>query len=266
MMRKPPLAVALVGLFALSACNLDTTRPNESALLASETIDLIPDYANSMTAEIDGGGIGGARLPEGLQLTAEQKAAIHALHEAFRAAHADELAALKDIERQLRDLRRNGGTREQARALLAQAKPILDALAEDFAALQEAIWAVYTPEQRAWIEAHRPKLCGPNGPPQLSQEQVTQIRALREAFQAAVAADLAQLRQIHQQAMAAKQAGATADEVRAILATAQPILARVRAAEQKLHEDIQNVLTAEQRAAWCIVRQHVAPHRGPGGP
>lgn len=266
MMRKPLLAVAVLGLITLAACNQDTTGPDPLTQLESETLDLIPDYASSMTAEIDGGGIGGARLPDELRLTAEQKAAIHALHEAFRAAHADELAALKDIERQLRELRRNGGTREQARALFAQAKSILDALANDFAALQEAIWAVYTPAQRAWIEAHRPKLCGPNGPPQLSQEQVAQIRALREAFQAAVAADMVQLRQIHQQAMAAKQGGATVDEVRAILATAQPILERVRAAERKLQEDIQNVLTPEQRAAWCIVRRHVAPHHGPGGP
>lgn len=261
MMRKPLLAVAVLGLFALSACSLDSAGPSPF----DASVDLIPDYATSMTAEIDGGGIGGAMLPENLRLTAEQKAAITALHEAFRAAHSPQLTQLQDIERQMRDLRRNGGTREQGRALMMQARTILDGMASDFARLQEAIWSIYTPEQRAWIEAHRPKMCGPNGPPQLSEAQVAQIRALREAFHTSFAADLAQLRQIHQQAMAAKQAGATEDAVRAILATAQPILERVRAAERKLQEDIQNVLTAEQRAAWCIVRRQVAPP-GPRGP
>lgn len=265
MMRKQLLAVAISSLFALTACSHDAAGPDPLAQFGAESIDLIPDYASSMAAEIDGGGIGGARLPDSLRLTAEQKAAITELHEAFRAAHAAQFATLRQIETQMRDLRRSGGTREQFMALLAQAKPILEALAADFAALQEAIWAIYTPEQRAWIEAHRPKLCGPEGPPQLTQEQITEIRALREAFQAAVAADVAQLRQIHQEAMAARQSGATVEEVRAILATAQPIIDRIRTAERQLHEDIQNVLTAEQRAAWCIVRHRVAP-RGPGGP
>lgn len=263
MTRKPLLSLVAAGLFSLAACSSDPAAPDDAGLLESDVVDLVPDYAISSAAEIDGAGIGAARLPEELRLTPEQKAEIAALHEAFIQDHADEVAALREIERQLRALRGKRGVREEVRALLAQAHPILQGLAEDFAALQEAIWAVYTPEQRAWIEAHRPRVCGPDGPPRLTDDQIAEIRALRQAFHAAVADDIAFIRQVHQQARAAHQAGATAEEIRAILATAHDAMERVRAAERQLHQDVQDVLTPEQRAGWCLVRRLVAPRAHP---
>lgn len=263
MTRKPLLFLVAAGLFGLAACSADPASPDDAGLLQSDVVDLVPDYAISSAAEIDGAGIGAARLPDALELTPEQKAEIAALHEAFIQDHADEVAALREIERQLRALRGKRGVREEVRALLAQAHPILQGLAEDFAALQEAIWAVYTPEQRAWIEAHRPRICGPDGPPRLTDEQIAEIRALRQAFHAAVADDIAFIRQVHQQARAAHEAGATPEEIRAILATAHEALERVRAAERQLHQDIQDVLTPEQRARWCLVRRLVAPRTHP---
>jgi len=261
-MRKHILAIAACGLFSLAACSNDLSGPRSAAFGDAEVIDLVPDYAFSSAAEIDGAGIGASRFPEGLQLTAEQKAAITALHESFAEAHADELAQLKDLEKQMRELKRSGGTREQFLDLLRQAQAIHTELADDFAALQDAIWAIYTPEQKAWIESHRPKVCGPNGPPTLTDAQVQQIRALREAFQAAVAADLAVIKQAHHDARAARQAGKSQAEIDAILAAAKDEMERVRAAEHKLGDDILAVLTPEQRAAWCLVRRHVKPRNG----
>lgn len=258
-MRKTFLAVAAFGLVGLAACSTEPVAPN--GLLADDAIDLLPDYAFSSAAVVDGAGIGGARLPEALQLTAEQKAAIAALHDAFAQENADEIAALREIEQQLRQLRRSGGSREEAQALMAEAHQIMTGLADEFEALQEAIWALYTAEQKAWIESHKPKVCDRNGPPQLTEEQIAQIRALKQAFAEAVADELAAIKAAHQEARAAKQAGASAEEIRAILATVQDEMQAVREAEQRLEDAILGVLTPEQRARWCIVRRHVGPGR-----
>jgi hypothetical protein len=264
MMRKPLLALATCGLAALAACSSDPSAPQdqEAARFASEPVDLVPDYAISPAAEIDGAGIGASLLPESLKLTEEQKAAILALHQAFLEDHADEIAALRELERQLRELRKNGGSFEQARPLLLQARAILTGLADDFAELQEAIWAIYTPEQKAWILLHRPRICGPDGPPRLTEAQIAEMRALREAFRAAIADDLAFIMQVHEQARAAYQAGATREEIHAILVTAHDAIERVRAAERHLHQDLLGVLTEEQRARWCLIRRHVVPRAG----
>jgi Spy/CpxP family protein refolding chaperone len=259
MMRRTFLAVAAIGLVSLAACSTETVAPGDLALLDGDVIDLVPDYAVSSAAVVDGGGIGGARLPDELQLTADQKAAIAALHEAFMQENADEFAALRGIEQQVRQLRRSGGSREEIRALLADAHEILQGLADEFAALQDAIWAIYTPEQRAWIEAHKPKVCDRNGPPRLTEEQIAKIRALKEAFQESVADEMAAIKAAHQEAREAHQAGASAEEIRAILATVKDEMEAVRQAEQRLMDAIQDVLTPDQRARWCIVRKHVAP-------
>ncbi|MGH9786380.1 MAG: Spy/CpxP family protein refolding chaperone [Terriglobia bacterium] len=258
-MRKIFLAVAAFGLSGLAACSTETVAPSELALLDADALDLVPDYAISSAAVIDGGGIGGARLPAELQLTTEQKAAIAALHDAFMAENGDEVAALRQIEQQLRELRRSGGSREAAMALLADAHAIREGLADEFEALQDAIWAIYTAEQKAWIESHKPQVCDRNGPPRLTDEQIAEIRALKQAFVEAVADELAAIKAAHQEARAAKEAGASAEEIRAILATVKDEMEAVRQAEQRLHDAIMEVLTPDQRANWCIVRKRVAP-------
>jgi Spy/CpxP family protein refolding chaperone len=265
MMRKTFLAVAALGLIGLGACSTDPVAPNDF-LAESDAIGLTSDYEFTSAAVIDGAGIGAARLPDELQLTADQKAEIAALHEAFKAEHSDELAALREIDQQIRQLRRSGGSREQVQALLQEAHEILAGLRDDFTALQEAIWAVYTAEQKAWIEAHKPKVCDRNGPPQLTEAQIAQIRALKQAFAEAVADELAAIKAAHQEARAAKQAGANAEELRAILEGVKDEMEAVRQAEIRLHDAIMDVLTPEQRANWCIVRARVAPGPGPGRP
>ena len=260
MMRKTFLAVAALGLIGLGACSTDPVAPNDF-LAESDAIDLMADYEFSSAAVIDGAGIGAARLPEELQLTAEQKAQIAALHDAFKTENEEELAELREINQQIRALRRSGGSREEVHALLEKARTIIAGLADEFTALQEAIWAVYTPEQKAWIEAHKPRVCDRSGPPQLTEEQIAQIRALKQAFAEAVADELAAIKAAHQEAREAKAAGATAEEIRGILASVKDEMEAVREAEIRLHNAIMDVLTPEQRARWCIVRQRVAPGR-----
>jgi Spy/CpxP family protein refolding chaperone len=250
--------VALASFAALVACQDGTLAPTENSL-DLETPELVPDYAVSPAAVIDGAGIGASRLPEELKLTTEQKAQIAALHEQFMKDNAAAIAALRQLEEQLRAARRSGATRDQIRAILEKAHPILEQLAAAFKELQDAIWAVYTPAQKEWIESHKPRTCDRTAA-KLSDAQIQQIRALQEAFQKAVADDIAFIRQVNQQARAAKEAGKSREEVAAILATALPAMERVRSAERKLHEDILAVLTPEQREAWwCFLRQADSP-------
>jgi Spy/CpxP family protein refolding chaperone len=258
-MRKTFLAVAAFGLIGLGACSTEPVAPDDQLLIAEDSNELVPDYAISSAAVIDGAGIGAARLPDDLQLTAEQKAAIAALHEAFQAEHADEVAALRALEEQIKAKRRAGAPREEIHALYEQARPILEGLAADFAKLQEDIWAVYTPAQREWIESHKPKVCV--RPPRLTDEQIAKIRALQQAFHESIKDELAAIKEAHQKAREAKAAGASAEEIRAILATVKDEMEAIREAEKRLEQAILDVLTPEQRARWCIKRDRVAPGR-----
>jgi len=243
---------ALAGL-AL-ACSGESTGPG-----GPDDLNLVPEYVESLASSMDAAGIGGARLPPELALTAEQKAAIAALHEAFKAATAADVATLKALEAEARAARHAGKSREEIHAILERGAPILARLAQAFAALQAAIWQVYTPEQRAWIDAHRPKPCGPDGPPPLTEAQLQQIRALQAAFVEAVKPDLALIRQVVQQAHQAAQAGATREEIAAILHQADAARARVHEAELRLHQAIDAILTPEQRAGRCQPVGHHPP-------
>jgi Spy/CpxP family protein refolding chaperone len=259
-MKNYFIALAACSMVLLAACSNDTSGPTRN-VADTNVLDLVPDYAVSAAAVIDGAGIGASLFPDSLQLTADQKGVIQGLHDAFAQAHGADVSALRNLEKQIRDLRKLGAAQEQVLALLTQAHGIQQKLADAFAALQDAIWQVYTPAQRAWIEAHRPKVCDRSGAPALTDAQVTQIRALRDAFQITVAADLAFIKHVHEEAQAARQEGKAKTEIDAILATARDALTRVRAAEIKLNQDILAVLTPEQRAHWCVIRQQVAPRR-----
>ena len=240
------LAGAVAGWLLLGACAGDTSAPS-----GSESLSLVPEFALSLASSIDAGGIGGARFPAEIALTAEQQAAITALHEAFKAATASDVAALQALEAEARAAKAAAKSREEIRAILERGAPFLARLQQAFAGLQAAIWQIYTPEQRAWIEAHRPQPCGPGGPPKLTDTQIQQIRALQQAFLSAVAADLALIRETVEAAHAAAQAGATRAEVEAILHRADAARGRVQEAELTLHAAIDAVLTPEQRAQRC---------------
>jgi Spy/CpxP family protein refolding chaperone len=243
--------VMLFGAVAmLAACDKSApVSPSSAAADLSETVDLVPDYAVSPAASVDAAGIGSAQLPETLRLTVEQKAAIAALHDAFMKATAADVAALRAIEQEAKAAIKAGKSREEIRAVLAKAAPIRERLDAAFKKLQADIWAVYTPEQRAWIESHRPRACGPDAA-RLTEEQVKQIRSLQDRFYASVKADLELIRSIAEEAKKARAAGKSREEVAAILARAAEAQARVASAERRLQEAILALLTPEQKRAW----------------
>ncbi len=255
--------LALVGALVLAAACGDAsssaTAPTPTAF--DEPTELVPEYALSPAAQLDAAGVGGALFPEPLRLSAEQKAAIAALHDAFMQATAADVAALRAIEREARAAIRAGKPREEIRAILAKGKPAAERIAAAFATLQGEIWKVYTPAQRLWIEAHRLRLCGPDGPPKLTDAQVQQIRALQQAFVEAVKADLQIVRAAVAEARAARQAGKSEAEIRAILAKADEAQRRIREAERRLHEAMNAVLTPEQKANRCVPRLPGFPPR-----
>ncbi len=245
--------VVLLGAMAiLGACDRSTT-PVSPATTADDVVDLIPDYAVSPAASMDAAGVGASLLPDALRLTAEQKAAIAALHEAFMKATAADIAALQAIEREAKAAIRAGKSRDEVRAILAKAAPIVVRLDAAFKKLQAEIWAVYTPEQQAWIEAHRLHDCK-RGSLQLTDDQVTAIRDLEQRFYAAVKPDLDLIRSIAAEARQAREAGKSREEVTAILARAIEPQRRVVDAERKLQAAILDVLTPEQRILWACRR------------
>lgn len=246
------VALLLGVVVALAACDRSTpVSPTPSS--ADDVIDVVPDYAVSPAASIDAAGIGASLLPDDLRLTAEQKAAIADLHETFMKANAADVAALRAIEREARAAVKAGKSRDEVRAILARAIPIRERLDAAFKTLRADIWAVYTPEQRAWIESHRPRACGAASV-KLTDDQVTQIRALEERFYAAVKPDLDLIRSIVEEAREARAAGKTAREVAAILARAEEPQRRVREAERTLHNAILALLSPEQRQRWLCRR------------
>jgi hypothetical protein len=59
MIRKAFLRVAAFGLMGLAACSSETVAPNDLLLPDADETDLVPDYAISSAAVVDGAGIGG---------------------------------------------------------------------------------------------------------------------------------------------------------------------------------------------------------------
>jgi Spy/CpxP family protein refolding chaperone len=244
--------IVILGVAAgLAAC--DQSTPVSPSATTTEVVDLVPDYAVSPAATIDAAGIGAADLPDALRLTAEQKAAIAALHEAFMKANAADIAALQAIEREAKAAIKVGKSRDEVRAILAKAVPIQTRLEAAFKKLQADIWAVYTPEQRAWIESHRPHGCK-RAALNLTEDQVNHIRDLEQQFYASVKSDLELIRSIAEEAKQARAAGKSREEVAAILARAAEPQKRVAAAEKRLQAAILALLTPEQRVIWFCRR------------
>jgi Spy/CpxP family protein refolding chaperone len=157
----PTLAAALL----VAACDSGPTSPPSAAALSD-------DYALTMFGEI-GTALEGTmgtqptfrpfdgrsafrHFPDSIALTDEQRAEMLALRQAFRAEYEDELNALRAIFLEARAARLNGATREEVRAILEQGREIAEVLRPALAALHEALWEVLTPEQQAWLIAHRP--------------------------------------------------------------------------------------------------------------
>jgi Spy/CpxP family protein refolding chaperone len=246
-MRTTSRLIFALAAVATAACS-DATSPVPQPLTEQEPIDLLQDFGSSETSVIDAAGVGGAMLPDSLKLTEEQKGKIQALHDAFKAANKADLAALEDIEKRARAARVAGKSREEVQKILNEAKPVLERLAAATRTLHEAIWAVYTPAQQAWIRSRRAQSCEP---PRLTEEQIQKIRALKKAFEEAMKDEIALIRKAHAEAEAARKAGKSEEEIKRILNQAKDAVKALREAEKRLHEAIMNVLTPEQRGRMC---------------
>lgn len=252
-MRRFPLVIAIT---LLAACAGDGTAPAAPEDLSDVNIELVQQYDATSAAAVDRAGIGGSEFPDSLKLTAEQKAKIQALHEAWRAANAADLAALAAIEAEAKAAIAAGKSRAEVMAILAKAEPIRLRLATAYAKLQLDIMAVYTPAQLAWIKGQRPggDSCRPDVLSSLRPEQVKQIRELKAAFTEAVKGYIETIRAVHEEARAAAQAGASREEIKRILAKADAAMAAITQAERRLAAAILEVLTPEQKANPCLVR------------
>jgi len=97
----------------------------------------------------------------------------------------------------------------------------------------------------------------------LTDNQKAQVRALSDAFVKAHAGQLDSLRTIGEAARAAREAGKTPEEVRAIMEQGKPIADALAPAQKQFRETAVTYLTPAQLAAGCIPPAPGA--MGPGG-
>ena len=93
----------------------------------------------------------------------------------------------------------------------------------------------------------------------LTDAQKVQVKALGDAFTKAHSAQLDSLRAIMEAARAAREAGKTPEEIRAIMETGKPISDALAPARKQFSESVVALLTPAQIAAGCIPP-------APGGP
>lgn len=93
----------------------------------------------------------------------------------------------------------------------------------------------------------------------LSVEQRAEIEALRVAFLAEHQDEIDALRSVFEEARAAREAGATREEVREILLGEREIAIALRFPVWELHEAIRGVLTTEQKFWLDTHRRRMGP-------
>lgn len=96
----------------------------------------------------------------------------------------------------------------------------------------------------------------------LTDSQKAQVKSLVDAFAQAHAAQLDSLRTIMQAANAARQAGETPDQLRAIMDQGRAINESLAPARKEFHDTVLKLLTQAQVDAGCIPP---APGGPPGG-
>lgn len=245
----------LIALATLAACSSESTAPVATESLDDLSVELVQQYDATAASALDRAGIGGSEFPDSLKLTAEQKAQIQALHDAYKAANQADLAALRAIEAEVHAAIKAGKSREQVKAILAKAEPILARLATAMAKLQRDIWAVYTPAQQAWINGKgRGDTCSRDVLKSLSAEQTRKIAELKAAFAESVKGHLETIKKVHEEARAAAQSGATREQVAAILRKADAAMEAIKQAERRLAASIMELLTPDQKKNACLVR------------
>jgi Spy/CpxP family protein refolding chaperone len=251
-MRSVTILLIAAGL--LAACGGELTAPTPQGTRASD----VPAGADTPFLAHAPFARWLTRLPANLALTSAQKQAIQGFVASFQTTTQADRQALRSAFEQARQARRSGATGDRLRPLFQQTAPARERMRTATAQLRQQIEGALTADQKAWLAAN---VCDPAGP-RLTDAQKAQVRSLLTAFRQANQADLTTVRQAFEQARQARQGGATADRLQAILAGAQPARARLAAAHQKLAADVKALLTPAQRTSACF-----APglRRGPGG-
>jgi hypothetical protein len=161
-MKRLTSGAAMAAALVLAACSDGGTDPDSLASEDDYALVMFGDAGSALEntlgpqgARAFDGRTGVRHLPDSIALTAEQRAAIAALREAFRAEHQADLDALRDIFERAHDARAAGASREEVRAILQEGRALAQALHEAVEALHAAIRDVFTDEQLAWLDAHR---------------------------------------------------------------------------------------------------------------
>ena len=166
----PLVRLALYGSLAVTAaCAGESTASNTDARLLE---DLVLGVRTTTTAQqLRGGGPPDIihlfrSAPDSIKPTAAQGASIIALQTAFETANAADLSLLRQRHDSAMTLRRGGATREAVRAVLAGGDAARARLRAAQHALRDAIEAVLTDGQKAWMKANLPPPFrgGPFGP------------------------------------------------------------------------------------------------------
>lgn len=121
-----------------------------------------------------------------------------------------------------------------------------------------AAWAQRGPGGRGRMGGPGP-MCR-EGADSLGDAQKTQVKTLGDAFVSANKTQLDSLRAIMEAARAARQAGKTQDEVRAIMDQGKAINDELAPSRKDFHEAVVKLLTPQQVADGCIPP---APGGGP---
>ena len=243
-------AFCLFLLAGLAACNQDTSAPEPFDTAAfGDATDLAFDasFAGDPRVRFIPFVL---RLPDHLKLSAEQEASIRALLQQFAIDTRSDHEALAAILKEARAARQAGKTIEEVRAILQQGEPIRLRLVAAEQKLRSDLLALLTAEQRAWIESQGRNRCESVA---LTDAQRTEISALYATFQQDNRADLETIRTTLARARAAHLAGASREEIHAILLEAQPAMQRITAAHIQLAAAVFALLTPEQIASGCYL-------------
>jgi Spy/CpxP family protein refolding chaperone len=244
------LAFCLILLLGPAACGQDSTAPQpfDTATFGDAT-DLAFDASFAGDPRVRFLPFV-FRLPDHLKLSAEQEASIRALLQQFATDTRSDHEALAAILKEARAARQAGKTIEEVRAILQRGEPIRLRLVAAEQKLRSDLLALLTAEQRAWIESQGRNRCESVA---LTDAQRTEISALYATFQQDHSADLETIRTTLTRARAAHLAGASREEIHAILLEAQPAMQRITAAHFQLAAAVFALLTPEQIASGCYL-------------
>lgn len=251
-MRRVALLVTAA---MLVACSNETTT-------APATIDQVDQFVNAVSSTaLTAIGAYDANvykdrllnaLPDSLKLTSDQQAKIKALVDAYNAAIKADREAFEAVLKEARAAVQAGKSKDEVKAILDKAAPIAGRLADAAAKLKSDIDAVLTQAQRDWLASHQPKRCDKSAFTPLTDAQKAQMKAIEEAFRTTNKADLEAVDSAMRQIKAAISAGKSVTEIQTMFDGIKPALTRLEAARKKLHDDLEAVLTPEQKASGCI--------------